>query len=257
MNLVNFHEDELPIKDMETIGLAAGGQLLLNVDDLNALLSGRRTGLLELQNLEAENIKIKSLNAKISLQHTDEGKMDLLIHPIYRKAQRPEFLDENEAEKLQKGEVANLLKITKDNHGNKTEMLIEYDADTKEFIVSDTEKILAPDMVNNEFLTAAQKENYRKGREVEIADGTKFSYSAVDHHGIRANKLALVASILMDGGLSYVVYKGLNALFNKKRDEKAAAKLSPGYHQAMKDVENQRAFIPEVEFNSRSRTSRR
>jgi hypothetical protein len=37
MNLVNFHEDDLPIKDMETIGLAAGGQLLLNVDDLKAL----------------------------------------------------------------------------------------------------------------------------------------------------------------------------------------------------------------------------
>ncbi|TFF37663.1 DUF4099 domain-containing protein [Mucilaginibacter psychrotolerans] len=254
MNLLNFKEEDLPIKDLETIGLAAGGQLLLNVDDLKALLSGSRTSLLELHDLEAENIKIKSLNAKISLQPNEAGKIDLIIHPIYRRAVTPDFLDDNEAQQLQKGEVASLLKTTLDNHGNKKEMLIEYDPETKEYIVSDTEKILAPDMVNNEFLTQAQKENYRKGKEVQIADGTKFAYSGVDHHGIRANKLALIASIMIDGGLSYMVYKGLNALFNQKRDQIAAEKLSPGYHNAMKDVENQRPFVPNQATRSYTRS---
>lgn len=256
MNLVSFHEDDLPIKDLETIGLAAGGQLLLNVDDLKALLSGRRTSLLELHDLETENIKIKSINAKISLKPNEKGKLDLLIHPIYRNGVTPDFLNETEAAQLRKGEVANLLKITLDNHGNKKEMLIEYDPETKEFIVSDTEKILAPDMVNNEFLTPAQKENYRKGKEVQIADGTKFNYSATDHHGIRSNKLALVASILMDGGLSYMVFKGLNAIFNQKREPKAAEKLSPGYYQALKDIENQHGFKPHQFEQSQTRKGR-
>jgi hypothetical protein len=253
MNLINFHEKELPIRDLETIGLAAGGQLLLNIDDLKALLSGRRTGLMELHDLEAENVKIKSLHAKISLRPNEEGKLDLLIHPIYHRAVTPDFLNVAEAQQLQKGEVASLLKTTTDNHGKKTEMLIEYDAETREFIVSDTEKILSPDMVNGEFLTAAQKENYRKGKEVEIADGTKFNYSGVDRHGIRSNKLALVASILIDGGLSYMVYKGLNAMFNQKRDEKTAGKLSPGYHNAVKDVENQRPSVPNQASHSYNR----
>lgn len=244
MNLINFHEDDLPIQDLETIGLAAGGQLLLNVDDLKALLSGRRTGLMELHNLEADNIKIKSINAKISLKPNEKGQMDLLIHPIYRKAEVPDLLSDTEAQQLQKGDVGSLLRITLDNHGKKKEMLVEYDPETKEFIVSDTDKILAPDMVNNEFLTPAQKENYRKGREVEIADGTKFNYSGTDRHGIRSNKLALVASALIDGGLSYLVYRGLNALFNQKRDQKTAEKLSPGYYQALKDLEEQHGFKP-------------
>ncbi|NHA03248.1 DUF4099 domain-containing protein [Mucilaginibacter sp. HC2] len=256
MNLVNNREGDLPIKDLETIGLAAGGQLLLNVDDLKALLSGRRTSLMELHNLEAENIKIKSLNAKISLMPNESGKLDLLIHPIYHRAVTPEFLDDNEAQQLQKGEVVSILKITTDKKGNKKEMLIEYDAETREYIVSDTEKILVPDMVNNEFLTPAQKENYRKGKEVEIADGTRFSYSGVDHHGIRSNKLALVASILIDGGLSYMVYKGLNALFNKKHDPKMAEKLSPGYHNAIKDIENQRPSNPNEVSRSYTRSGR-
>jgi len=254
MHIVHFNENDLPVKDMETIGLAAGGQLLLNVDDLRALLSGRRTGLLELHDLEAENIKIKSLNAKISLKHNEDGKVDLLIHPIYRKAYKPDFLDDNEARQLQKGEIENFLKITVDNKGNKKEMLVEYDADTREYIVSDTEKILAPDMVNNEFLTAAQKENYRKGKEVQLAEGTKFNYSAADKHGIRSDRIALVASILIDGGLTYMVYKGLNALFNQKRDEKAAEKLSPGYYNALKDIENQRGFVPNQATRSYTRS---
>lgn len=254
MNFVNFHEDDLPIQDLETIGLAAGGQLLLSVDDLKALLSGRRTSLLELHDLETDNIKIKSINAKISLKPNENGKLNLLIHPIYRNAATPEFLNETEAQQLRKGEVANLLKITLDNHGNKKEMLIEYDPETKEFIVSDTEKILAPDMVNNEFLTPAQKEQYRKGKEVQIADGTKFSHSATDRHGIRSNKLAFVASILIDGGLSYMVHKGLNALFNQKREQKAAEKLSPGYYQALKDIENQHGFVPNQINRSHTRS---
>lgn len=237
-----YHEDDFPIKDLETIGLAAGGQLLFNVDDLKALLSGRRTSLLELHDLEADNVKIKSINAKISLKPNDKGKMDLLIHPIYRNAEIPNLLTEKEAQQLQKGEVGSLLRITLDNHGKKKEMLVEYDEETKEFMVSDTDKILSPDMVNGEVLTPAQKENYRKGKEVEIKDGTKFSYSATDRHGIRSNKLALVASLLMDGGISYLIFKGLNALFNQKRDQKAAEKLSPGYYQALKDFENRHGF---------------
>jgi hypothetical protein len=256
MNPITFHEDDLPVKDLETIGLATGGQLLLNVDDLKALLSGRRTGLLELHDLEAENVKIKSINAKISLKPNEKGQMDLLIHPIYRNADIPDLLTKSEAVQLQNGEVGSVLRIALDNHGNKKEMLVEYDPETREFIVSDTEKILAPDMVNNEFLTQSQKENYRKGKEVQIPDGTRFSYSATDRHGIRSNKLALVASVLMDGGLSYMVYKGLNSLFNKKRDQKAAEKLSPGYYQAIKDIENQHGFKPHQFERSQHRNGR-
>ncbi|MFD1256945.1 DUF4099 domain-containing protein [Mucilaginibacter terrae] len=236
MNFMNFKERDLPMEDLETIGLAAGGQLLLNVDDLKALLSGGRTSLLQLSNLEAENIRIKSLDAKLSLQPDAKGKVNLLIHPVYRKAVAPEFLSMNEARQLQQKEVANVLIKVPDGIGRQKELLVEYDSDTREYIISDTEKILAPDMVNGEFLTPAQKEAFRKGKEVQLADHTTFDYSAIDPQGIRANKLALVASILIDGGLSYVLYKGLNALFNQKHDD-TAEKLSAGYHNALGDME--------------------
>ena len=248
MNLIYFKEKDLPLKELETIGLASDGQLLLNVNDLKALLSGRRTGIMQLQNLEAQNIKIKSLDAKISLRRKPDGKVDLLIHPIYRKPATPDFLDESEARQLESGEIENLLRVTTDSKGNKKELLVEYDKDTREFIISDTEKIMAPDMVNGEFLTAAQKERYKKGKEIEMADHTKLNYSGVDIHGIRSDKLHLVASILIDGGLSYMVYHGLNALFNKERDDEKAGNLCDGYYSALQDVEDQR---PNFEENLR------
>ncbi|MGY3212420.1 DUF4099 domain-containing protein [Mucilaginibacter sp. HD30] len=258
MNLISFKEKDLPIKDLEAIGLASGGQLLLNVDDLKALLSGRRTNLMQLKDLEAEGFRIKALDAKVSLRVNSDGKTDLLIHPIYRKPARPDYLDDNEAEQLEKGEVAHFLKITKDDKGNKKELLVEFDAETREYIVSDTEKIMVPDMVNSEFLTPAQKENYRRGKEVQLADKTAFSYSGTDIHGIRSNRLALIASVLIDGGLSYMVYKGLNAAFGKKHDPEEAEFLSPGYHSAMQDLEDQRPAVDNrhIRFGSSYRPSR-
>jgi hypothetical protein len=256
MNLIHYNEKDLPIKDMETIGLAANGQLLLNENDLKALLSGRRTSMMNLKNLEAENISIKSLDAKISL-HTDaKGKVELLVHPIYKKPRTPDFLENFEAEALEKGEVASLLVVTNDRKGDVKELLVEYDADTREFIVSDSEKILAPDAINGEYLTAAQKENYRKGREVKLPDGTRLQYSGTDTNGIRSNKLALVASLLVDGGLSYLLYKGLNALYGEKHNPKEANALSPGYHAAYKDMENQKPVNDNahIHFGSRNRS---
>lgn len=240
MNLAHLKKKQLPLADLERIGLASAGQLLLNMDDLKALLSGRRTDMLHLENLQSEKTNIKALQAKISLNKGPDGKIDLLIHPVYLKPARPAFLEEFEGRDLEKGKIANLLKVTTDKKGNKREVLVEYDKKTKEFIVSDTELILAPDMVNSEFLTPAQKQDYRKGKEVQLADSTRFAYSAADSHGIRSNKIALIVSILIDGGLSFVLCRGLNALFNKKHDPEESKALSPGYFNALRDMENQR-----------------
>lgn len=240
MKLKTFQEYELPVVDLETIGLASRGQLLLNEQDLNALLSGRRTGMLHLKNLEAENIKIAAIDAKLSLHRDQTGKVDILIHPIYKRPVTPDFLDNNEAHELENGDVQLLWKKVKDGKGREKELLVEYDEETREFVISDSEQIIAPDMVNSEFLTAAQKENYRKGKEVKIADGTTFQYSGKDVNGMRADRLMLIASIVVDGGLSYLLYKGLQALSGKGRDEQEAKKESPGFLSALQDMEDQR-----------------
>jgi len=237
MTQQTFKEQEIPLLELEKIGLAKNGRLNLREDDIRALLSGSRTGMLRLENLVADGVHIGALDAKLSLKQTEQGKMDLLVHPIYRRPESPSFLTDTEAEKLEKGEVANIEHFLFDEEGKPKDLLIEFDKDTNEFIITDTEKIIVPDMVNSEYLSLDQKERYRKGKAVELSDGTTFQYSTTDSKGIRSNKLALIASLLVDGGLSYIVYKGLNALFNRKRDEKDAAQNGKGYNLAFKNME--------------------
>ena len=234
-----FKQKDLPVKDLEKIGLASKGNLLMDMDDLQALLAGKRTDMISLKNLSADGLNIDQLDAKISMKPNAKGKLDLLIHPIYKEASYPPFLTDVEAQKLQNGESVNISKTTVDDLGNKKEILVEFDKDTKEFVITDTEKIIVPDMVNNERLTAEQKERYRKGKEVELKDGAIFQMNNTTRKGIVSNKTALIVSLLLDGGISYLLMKGLNALSGKKHDEVQSNDYGKGYEQAFKDMQAQ------------------
>ena len=225
-----YDEQDLPLEDLHKVGLAKEGKLNLNDDDLTALLAGRRTGMLRLENLFSDGLHIPFLDAKLSLKPNPIGDLDLLVHPIYKLAEKPSYLTDSEAEKLEKGDRVNIEKMIFDDEGYPKDILVEFDKDTNEFIVTDQARILAPDRVNGEYLSLDQKERYRKGKEVELKDGTTIQYSATDKNGIRSNKLAFIASVLIDGGLSFALYHGLNALFGQKKHGEDADVYSKGYY---------------------------
>lgn len=225
-----YKEQDLPYGDLQKIGLAENGALKLNDDDRRALLSGRRTAMLRLENLSSDGLHIPQLDAKLSLKPDPLGDLGLLVHPIYRQAQQLPFLTGTETEQLEKGEVPNIEKMIFDDEHNAREVLVEFDRETGEFVVTDQARILAPDQVNGQRLSLEQKERYRKGKEVELADGTVLQYSATEKKGMRSNKLALIASVLVDGGLSFALYHGLNHLFGEKKHRQDAGVFSKGYH---------------------------
>lgn len=237
MNKQIFEEKDLPMEELESVGLAKWGKLMLDEDDLQALLQGRRTDMLRLENLRFDGLHIAQLDTKLSLRQNEQGKVELLLHPIYREVEAPNYLTKEEAEKLERGDVVNIEKFITDEEGKSKQVLVEFDKDTNEFVITDTEQIIAPDTVNGMKLTAEQKKRYRKGQEVEMPDGTAFQYTAVKKEGMRSNKLHLIASLIMDGGVSFMLYKLLHGLFGKKRDEKQAAQLSPQYREAYKEFQ--------------------
>lgn len=226
-----YNEQLLPMADLERIGLARNGRLSLDEDDLSALLSGRRTDMLRLENLQAAGIHIPVLDAKLSLRPDADGTLELLVHPIYKEITPPYYLTAEEAEELEKGDAVNIDKAITDKEGKTKEILVEFDRETNEFIITDTEQILVPEEINGLPLTPEQKERYRKGKEVETADGTVVQYAATEKQGIRSDRLALLASVLIDGGVSYLLFKGLNTLFNKPQEREPGA----NYHKALMD----------------------
>lgn len=230
---------DLPMDDLQKIGLVSAGELNMSGHDLSALLSGRRTEMLTLANLSYEGHHIAELEAKLSVKPQPNGELGLLVHPIYKQAPHLSFLTVEETESLEKGKVANIEKMIFDDEGEAKDVIIEFDQETKEFIVTDEARILVPDRINGQYLSLDQKERYRKGKEVELEDGTKVQFSATDKNGVRSNKLAFIASVLIDGGLSFALYHGLNYLFGEKQHRKDADEYSKGYYKDLNELEQQ------------------
>ncbi|MBS1528030.1 MAG: DUF4099 domain-containing protein [Bacteroidetes bacterium] len=232
-----YSRQDLPLGDLQRIGLAKDGVLALDADDLNALLSGRRTDMLRLENLNAEGVHIPALDAKLSLKQNKDGALELMLHPIHREPASPSFLTDTQVAMLEHGDTPNVHTVMFDGEGKPKDVLVEFDNDTNEFIVVDTDKIQAPDMINGLPLTAAQKERYRKGDEVTADDGTTVQYSATEKQGLRSDKHMLIASILIDGGATYILFKVINALFNREQHEE------PGlnFNKALKDMQETKA----------------
>ena len=119
-----FEEEDIPIAEFENIGLSKDGVISLGETDLKALLSGHRTDLVRLENLQNGADKI-NLDAKLSLKRNEQGHLDLMIHPVYREPRSMEFLTEEEAEKLLTGEMVTLDKVVEIG-GRKKEVLRQF-----------------------------------------------------------------------------------------------------------------------------------
>jgi hypothetical protein len=216
-----FNEADLPLHDLGAVGLVSDGRILLEEADLKALLSGRRTQLIRLENLEFAGIKIASLNAKLSLITGADGKPELLVHPTYLRSTAPTYLTEDESWALETGDQLSLEKDIVDANGQKKRVLIEFDRETNQFLETDEEKVEAPDEINGQPLTPEQKAKFKRGEEVEVPDGTKVKYTATTREGIRSNRIALIASIIFDGGISYLLFHGIKAIIGQKHDAKS------------------------------------
>ncbi|SEM75141.1 DUF4099 domain-containing protein [Mucilaginibacter sp. P25] len=234
-----YEAQQLPYNELEKVGLAREGKLTIDQDNLMTLLSGRRTEMLRLKNQFAPELNLPEFDAKLSVRPAKEGGLELMVHPIYKEAPQLPYLTDTEALNLEEGHVPNIEKMIFDDEGDPQDILIEFDEETNEFIVTDQSRILVPDRINGEDLSLDQKERYRKGKEVELQDGTKVQFSAKEKEGLRSNKMLLIASVIMDGGLTYAVYHGLKALFGHKEHDAKATENSKGYYSDLEQFQKQ------------------
>ncbi|WP_316848963.1 DUF4099 domain-containing protein [Pedobacter agri] len=235
-----LNEKDLPMDQLREIGLARGDEILLDRRDVHALLSGSRTNLLRLENITRSGVEIKEMDVKLSITRDSLGQPDLLIHPVYRQAITPSFISTNEADQLLTGLKGNVVKSL-ERGGMMRDMLIEYDWNTREFVITDTSKIQAPLEINGQPLTPYQKDRYLSGRQIEMPDGAMLQASGTAPEGFRSNRVALVVSILMDGGISYLLYQGLNALIDKQGEALQEKALGKTYAKALERFEKPEA----------------
>lgn len=228
----NYALKDLPLADLEKIGLYKDGKFLLEQDDMDALLTGHRTEMISLKELKADGFEIDQLDAKLSVVPDWDNKLTLKIHPIYKEPKLHPLLNEHEANALINGNIDTLQKIYQHKDQRKT-YSFEYDPETKEFIEYDPEKVIVPEKVNSQVLTDQQKDAFRNGEVIWLNDGTQFQYRASDRKGIRADRAALVLSILLDGGISYLIIRGIKALVGLPQQDAE----TEGYLKALDEIQ--------------------
>ncbi|WP_439490534.1 DUF4099 domain-containing protein [Algoriphagus sp.] len=227
----------LPMRDLEIFGILKDGNFTIPEKEVHALKNGKMTDIVELKDLMGKEIQIDKLPARLSIVRGEDGNPSLRIDPVYREANPHPDLSESERNQLVKKELANLKKSYVDKDGNIQSQVVEFDHRTKQFLSYNSRDIKAPHQVNGEELSPQQKKKYKEGDTVTLEDGTEFQLSPSSPKGIRSNNKGLVLSVMLDGGLSYLLITGVEKMLGKKsREEKA---FSEGYLQAVKEVEKQ------------------
>ena len=231
------NQNGLPMKDLEIFGVVKDGKFTIPEKEVYALKSGGMTDIVELKDLKGKDFQIDRLPARLSIVRGEDGNPSLRIDPVYREPNRHPNLNEEERTQLVKKELANIKKSYVDKDGNIQSEIIEYDERTKQFLSYNPRDIKAPQSVNGFELNPQQKKNYKEGETVQLADGTELQLSPSSPKGIRSNESGLVVSVLLDGGISYLLMTGINRMTGKKSQEEKA--YSEGYLQAIKEVQKQ------------------
>src|SRR5690606_30147629 len=127
---------------------------------------------------QIEGIDIDKLDAKLSLYRDAHENITLQIHPIYNKPQKHPLLSSYETESLISGEVNVISKLHKTKDDQIIPINIEYDKQTKDFVSYDPSRLPQIIEVNGMPLSSQQQEDFRKGKLIELQDGTRLQHSA-------------------------------------------------------------------------------
>ena len=96
-----FNENQIPVKEMQAVGLHDGKQWKISDDIKDQLLKGQLTDFVTLEGIQVNDEKI-NIDTKLSLQET-ENDAGLFFHPIYAREQKHELLSEEEQQNYKSG----------------------------------------------------------------------------------------------------------------------------------------------------------
>jgi hypothetical protein len=168
----NINISELPYDDFEKFGLRKNDILNLPTRTLNALLSGNKTELLRLNSVKIEGLKEPiQLDGKINLVKDEQtGFVSINFTPVKKIVENKFDLTQIETDKLLKNETGFVEKEMKDKAGNLIPMLISHDKMTNEFTAIRKDTIEAPLAINDILLTDKQKQDFKNGKPIKVAD---------------------------------------------------------------------------------------
>ncbi|QTF64630.1 MULTISPECIES: DUF4099 domain-containing protein [Mucilaginibacter] len=246
----SFALHELSDSEMRSLGLYDQyGDLRIEPEDLDVLLSGRRTSLMRLHDLTSNGMNIAQMDAKLSLHRDSEGQAFIRVHPVYHQPKLPFAGEDDSIQALLDGRELHAryrmaTAVIAPEVSKEYEYIYEYDAETREFISYAPEKVPVPDRINGFELSPAQKLDFSRAIPLTLPDGTSLVYKATDSNGLLANRWSLILSKDTEDGRAYELLEGIRPLgtaqiaeespaFKKENDAMNAA-IQPTFQENLK-----------------------
>ena len=163
--------EDIPFDKLEKAGIDRNFVSRMESRELNDFLNGFRSDKLYTINarINAQDYKIP---AKLRLQKSEDGNVDVKVHPIQRLYVPEEYLG-HKFTKEEKGALLNDKNLGKtveltNMNGQKDNYYLSIDPKTNELIPLRTKHIQIPDKIKGVGLSAVQKEKLATGQKVTV-----------------------------------------------------------------------------------------
>lgn len=159
-----FTERDIPYHEFEKLGFSKEDLITkMSRDDLEKLMSGRRTSLFKIQGIDSKGQDF-AIMSKFSLVRKEDGTTTLNLHPVRPEIKNDIDLSDKEIKRLQKEQL-----VPKTINGER--YLVQLDKDTNELLKAKTKDINVPTHIQDVELNNVQRERLRKGQLITIESG--------------------------------------------------------------------------------------
>jgi hypothetical protein len=186
----HFSIEELPEKQLESIGLIKKDILNMPPRTFNALMSGNPTSLIRFNKINVPGLEGGSLDAKLSLERKADNSVSIRFHPINQMPKNTFNLSKDQITQLNNG-----TNFIQKQFADGREYLIGMDKQTNEFVAISKDSIEAPKKINGIELTEAQIKDFKEGKDIKVG-GEKFRLNPNDELGISGSgKNSILSSL--------------------------------------------------------------
>lgn len=162
---MNFDIKDLPYAQFEKLGLSKKEVLNMKPDDLAALLSGNRTGLLTFS-VELAGGQRFEADGKLSLFRNPDNSLSLHVHPVRARIKNDIGATPEELEHIKRGGI--LVKDHTALNGEREPHYFQLDRETNEIIRARVRDFAVPTAIKDVVLSPDQREQLRQGKVVEL-----------------------------------------------------------------------------------------
>jgi len=178
-----FTERDIPYHEFEKLGFSKEDIITkMSRDDLEKLMSGRRTSLFNIQGIDSKGQDF-SIMSKFSLVRKEDGTTTLHLHPVRPEIKNDIGLSDKEIKKLQNEQL-----VSKAINGER--YLVQLDKDTNELLKAKTKDINVPTHIKDVELNNVQRERLRKGQLITIESGKEKIQVGIDLDNQRGLKFS-------------------------------------------------------------------